>query len=117
MTIDSDVVLTERVFDNATVLLTKGSINSGNAKQFGEKLTGVFEAGCKYLIVDLAELEYMTSAGFRALLVAGKTAAKAKRKFALCGLNEDVQRLFELGGFLDLFPIHADSAAALEAEN
>ncbi len=114
MSTETEMVLTESVFENATVLLTKGTINSSNAKLFGEKLNRLIQEGCEHLVVDLSDVIFMTSAGFRALLVAGKTASKSDSKFSLCGLNEDVHRLFELGGFIDLFPIYNSSNDALQ---
>lgn len=109
----SDMLLTEDTLENATVLRTEGKIDSSNAKQFGEKMTTLIESGCKHLIVDLSKVSFMTSAGFRALLVAGKSAAKTHGAITLCGLNENIHRLFELGGFLDLFPIYDDTDTAL----
>ena len=109
----SEMVLVENPMGNATVLLAQGNINSSNAKTFSEKMVGLLTGDCEYLILDLSELIFMTSAGFRALLVTGKTADEMKRSFVLCGVNEKIQRLFELGGFDDLFTIYSNSDMAL----
>lgn len=117
MSSDSEMSLTEEAYGNAIVLTASGKINSVNAKEFGERMSRLIEAGCKHLVVDLSEVTFMTSAGFRALLIAGKTAAKTSSEYALCGLNENLHRLFELGGFIDLFPIYSDSETALKKHN
>ncbi len=105
--------LQELAFKRATVLQVKGNINSNNAPQFSVRMNSLIESGCPHLIVDLTSLSFMTSAGFRALLIAGRSATEAQCAFSLCGLNERVRQLFELGGFLDLFPIHANQQDAL----
>ena len=58
------------------------------------------------LVVDLKQIIYISSAGFRALLVAGKLADETKGTLALCGLSAELQRLFDLGAFTDLFTIY-----------
>ena len=59
------------------------------------------------LVVDLKQIIYISSAGFRALLVAGRLADETKGTLALCGLSAELQRLFDLGAFTDLFTIYA----------
>lgn len=115
MNTDSEMTLNERRDQNVTILEVIGSINSANARQFGDHMTSLIENGCKQLVVDLNKLEYMTSAGFRSLLIAGKSASRTKSEYVLCSLSNDVERLFELGGFLDLFPIFENSAEAIES--
>jgi anti-anti-sigma regulatory factor len=41
------------------------------------------------------------------LLLAGRLADDTNGKLALCGLTSEVQRLFDLGAFTDLFVIYA----------
>lgn len=106
--------LTESKHDLTTLLAAIGRIDSGNAKLFGGKMCDLIDSSCQHLVVDLSKVEFMTSAGFRSLLIAGKAASKANKKFALCGLSENLQRLFELGGFMDLFPIYPDCSSTLK---
>ena len=89
-----------------TIVEIKGRIDSNTAKSFGERLTGLIKAGRMRVVVDLKHLVYISSAGFRALLVAGQLAEESKGTLALCGLSSEVQRLFDLGAFTDLFVIY-----------
>lgn len=110
---DSEMILKESPVGSTMVLLAQGNINSSNAGVFSDKMTGLLNSGYEHLILDLSELLFMTSAGFRALLVTGKTADELKRTFVLCGVNDKIQQLFELGGFADLFTIYANQDTAL----
>jgi anti-sigma B factor antagonist len=105
-------IIEERV-NNVIVLEPQGSIDSSNAKAFGERLTTLMNEGERRLIVDFGRLTLITSAGFRALLIAGKCANQTGTNFALCNVEGKIRQLFDLGGFLDLFPIHADRASGV----
>jgi anti-anti-sigma regulatory factor len=59
---------------------------------------------------------YISSAGFRALLIANRAAAGQQGKLALCGVIGEVKRLFDIGGFTDEFvicPTQADGIGKL----
>jgi len=88
-----------------TVLSIKGRIDSTNAIDLGNKLRALYTAPGRRLLLDLQELEYISSAGFRTLLIALRRAADTGGRLALCSLTSRVRDLFEMGGFLDNFAI------------
>jgi anti-sigma B factor antagonist len=98
--------IAEQLAGEITVVEVKGRIDSNTAKTFGDRLTGLIKDGRMRLVVDLKQIIYISSAGFRALLLAGKLADESNGTLALCGLSTEVQRLFELGAFTDLFVIY-----------
>jgi anti-anti-sigma factor len=89
-----------------TIVEVTGRIDSNTAKDFGERLMSLIKAGRTRLVVDLKSIVYISSAGFRALLVAGRLAEETNGTLALCSLSGEVQRLFDLGAFTDLFVIY-----------
>jgi anti-sigma B factor antagonist len=90
-----------------TIVEIKGRIDSNTAKTFGERLTGLIAAGRTRLVLDLRNIIYISSAGFRALLVAERLAEETKGALVLCSMSAEVQRLFDLGSFTDLFAIYS----------
>ncbi len=62
-----------------TVVEVTGRIDSNTAKAFGERLTGLIKDGRARLVVDLKQIIYISSAGFRALLLADKLAGRRCR--------------------------------------
>jgi hypothetical protein len=46
-------------------------------------------------------------------LIAGQLAEESKGTPVLCSLSNEVQRLFELGAFTDLFPIYSSREEGL----
>ena len=95
------------------VLALSGRIDSTNADQLITRVNKLFEAGEKNLVVDFKEVLYLTSAAFRVLLVATDEAERAAARFALCSVMGQVRELFEMGGLLDAFTIHASREEAL----
>ena len=101
-----------------TIVVVDGRIDTSTAGPFEEKLTGLFKSGRNRVMVDCRNLAYITSAGFRALLRAGKLADKSEGKLALCNMTLEVRRVFELGEMIDLFaifPSREDGLAKLSA--
>ena len=98
--------IAEQQAGNITIVEVKGRIDSNSAKAFGERLTSLIKSGRARLVVDLKHIIYISSAGFRALLVAGQVADETKGTLAVCGLSAELQRLFDLGAFTDLFTIY-----------
>jgi anti-anti-sigma factor len=107
--------LHEEQVDEVTALSVKGRIDSTTAPAFGQRLESVVTAPAARLVVDFRELEYISSAGFRVLLVAAKRAEECGSRLVLCSLSGKVRQLFDLGGFLDLFTIAASRDDAMTA--
>ena len=56
------------------------------------------------LILDCAELEYVSSAGLRVILAAQKTMNK-QGKMIIKNVNETIMEVFEITGFVDILTI------------
>lgn len=103
----------EEIIDGVYVVRPAGKLDSANAHALSEQLTSRIAAGHDRLVADLSHLAYLSSAGFRALLVAAKQAQKAKGRFVLAGVEGKVRQLFELSGFLEMFAVYADRDSAI----
>lgn len=97
--------LREEKVSGVTVVDVKGRIDSVTAPTLGERLNASLEASKVRILLDFSRLEYISSAGFRILLLAAKRADETGSRLVLCGVSGKVRQLFDLGGFLDLFTI------------
>src|SRR3974377_2148178 len=97
--------LVEVVVDDVTVLEVHGRIDSTTAKQLSDRLRALVQASQNGLRLDLEHIAYISSAGFRVLLVANRAAAEKRTKLAICGVIGEVKRLFDLGDFTGRFLI------------
>ena len=105
--------IAEQQAGSVTIVEIKGWIDSNSAKAFGERLSTLIKAGRARLVVDFKNIIYISSAGFRALLVAGRLVEETNGTLVLCSLSSEVQRLFDLGAFTDLFVIYTSREEGL----
>lgn len=97
----------------ACVLALAGRIDTTSAPELLACLKKLMEAGEKRLVIDFKDVLYLTSAAFRVLLVATDEAEQHAARLVLCSVLGQVRELFELGGLLDAFTIHASRDEAL----
>jgi anti-sigma B factor antagonist len=103
----------EQVLGSVTILEPRGRIDSGTAKEFGECLSRVLAAGRPQLVIDLRNISYICSGGFRQLLIAKRSTQEKNGKLAVCGVTGEVKRLFAIGAFDELFPIYETREAGI----
>ncbi len=90
----------------AVVVTAEGRVDASNAPLFDAHCRQVMTAHNRTsLILDLESVEYMSSAGLRAILSLGKHAKSLGGTLVLCGLQGAVREIFDIAGFLGLFPI------------
>jgi len=99
----------------ATCVIPEGRLDFDAAPGFQETLERLLGASGKApaLIIDGTALEYVSSAGLRAVLLAARAAQRAGIPFALCGLQPAVREVFDLSGFSRIMAVHPDRATAL----
>lgn len=85
-----------------SVVELTGSINSGNAHEFEDALSGE-PSSEEGVIIDAGGLEYISSAGLRVLLAAKK---RCKGKiFRVVNVNDEVMNVFDVTGFSEIMDI------------
>ena len=100
--------------DVLVVRLT-GRLDSSAAPGAEQDFAGVLGDGAPHIAIDLSDLEYISSAGLRVLLIVAKKVQQAHGKIALCGLTPNVREIFAISGFDAIFSIQPDAAAAIAA--
>jgi len=101
--------------NGVTVVVISGRFDSTVAREIRERLLQLIGAGAKRMLLDLRDLEYISSAGFWSLLAVGKQVEARRGSLALYGIGDDVRRLFDLGGFTGLFKIYPTRELGLDA--
>jgi len=95
------------------VLEPRGRLDGRSTPAFEERLLGCIEAGERAVLLDCGNLDYISSAGLRAVLTASKRLSDLNGRFALCALNASVREIFRISCFDTIIAIHSDAAAAL----
>ena len=105
---------------SVTVLKIEGDIDAGTYKALQDKASEVIEAGASNILLDLGQVEYMGSAGFRAihaianmLNTEGEEGMYRSRHVKLLNPKGEVARVIKTLGFDSFLEIHDDRAAAI----
>jgi len=101
--------------DKALVITISGSVDSTNASELAEALKAQTDKGEIYLVADLSNMEYISSAGLRALLGSMKEARQKGGDLCLAAVQDDVNRVLKLSGFMSIFKILPDTNSAIDA--
>ena len=98
---------------NIPVVSVKGRIDAVTAPEFEKNLFALISAGEKNLVVNFAELEYISSAGLRSILATAKKLKAEEGKILFAGLQGPVEEVFKISGFYSIFSIFDSEANAL----
>lgn len=69
----------------------------------------------KKLLIDLADVSYIGSAGLRELFFAAKNLERNSGKLVCCNLQPEVKRIFEIAGFSIPYQIFESRDEALKS--
>lgn len=95
-----------------SVIRPQGSLNAANALEFERDLTAALrqdEYGA--MLVNLASVESMDSAGLMALVSALKVAQATNKRFSICACSPALRIIFELTQLDGVFEILPDETA------
>ncbi|MCS6984238.1 MAG: STAS domain-containing protein [Leptospiraceae bacterium] len=65
------------------------------------------------VVINLAEVEYMSSSGLRVLVAVMRILKANSRRLKLCQLNSPVRKIFEVVELMDMFDIYETEEEAL----
>jgi len=96
-----------------TVVALAGQLDSRAAPDFEKALLKLLGERKHEILLDLAGLEYVASAGLRVFVMIGKRLQAEGGRLALCSLSAGVMKVLEISGFVQLFPILPDRREAI----
>ena len=91
--------------EGTVVVSAEGQINSGNASAIESDLLSQLDKGEHRMVLDLALLSYISSAGLRVVLLLAKRLKQVNGKLVLCGLQSRVREVFDISGFLAILTV------------
>ncbi len=110
------MTITSSVAGAALFLRVAGRLDSLTSPDFAAQCEELIRANQQKVVLDVDGVEYVSSAGLRAILVLGKAVQNGGGVLALCGAKGTVKSVMELAGFRNLFPIYDSPQAALESQ-
>jgi anti-sigma B factor antagonist len=107
--------ITKDLMKRCEIIRVTGKVDSSTAPELEQTLLGEIEAGHKNLVVNLNGLEYISSAGLKALLAA---LIRTRRKLpagdvVISELPPQMRETFDLVGLTHLFAFYDNDVAAV----
>jgi len=111
--------ITTQEIKHVELITVKGRVDSVEAVRLAKALESASRRRKHKIVVDMSEVEYMSSAGFRALGDAQRNSQRHQRgEVVLARVPSSIYEALELVGFTEYFHIEDSVPAALAfAEN
>ena len=107
--------IVEEKLGTVLALALKGRLDAATSKGVEDRLLALIDSGEIHLVVDLEQLNYISSVGLRVLMLAAKRLRTANGAIVVCALQPTVQQVFEIAGFTKIFRIFPTRDAAVTA--
>ncbi|ABA59418.1 STAS domain-containing protein [Nitrosococcus oceani] len=104
---------TEKTNGAVVLYIKEKRLDAHNSGELKDRMLELGEGGKVYLIVDLEEVRFIDSSGLGALLSGHKNTTLRNGSFKLCGLQSQVQSMFELTRLHRVFDIYPSVQEAL----
>lgn len=103
----------DRKHDDVLVVKVVGRLDSNTYEAFEQKM---IEFGNeKKVIIDFSELDYISSAGLRIILMNAKKIKKNGGQLRLCNIKEFIKEIFDIAGFSRILNIDEDLEVSIAA--
>jgi anti-anti-sigma factor len=90
---------------NVVILIVSGRMDAVTAPEFEKECTSIIDEGNTLLCVEMAQVEYISSAGLRSVLLIGKKLKALGGGLAFYDLSGMVGEVFKMSGFSSIFPV------------
>ena len=104
--------------EGANVIVNvEGRLDGNNAMEFVAALERAVRPTDRGVIMDMADLGYISSRGLEAILVIAKSLQKQNTRLLGCSLSDPVRKVFTVSGFDKIVTICSSRADALQVIN
>ncbi len=105
----------EKFAESFLLLRAEGRINALRADNFYAQALMAIATSEHDVIMDSAEIVYISSAGLRAVLHLSRALQAEQRELHICSLKPHIEETFKIIGFHKLMPLHPDMESAVAA--
>jgi anti-sigma B factor antagonist len=108
-------IRTQQVNEHCTSVVLAGRLDARNAQTIKETLKQLIDGGIVYLVVDLAQVPFIDSAGLAALVSALKSTRRVGGNVLLSGIQPQARTVLSLTMLDQVFTIHPSVEAAVNS--
>lgn len=99
--------------EKACIISFAGKLDAISAPEYEKAVTQLITDGETRLVIDFAELSYVSSAGLRVILSTVKQLKSKGGEAMFANLQDVVRDVFEMTGFTSILAVHPSVDAAL----
>jgi stage II sporulation protein AA (anti-sigma F factor antagonist) len=92
-----------------------GRLDAVTSADFEKRMRELIDGGNAAVVVDFERLDYISSAGLRALLVIAKALKAKDGRLRFANVKGGVRAVFDMSGFASMFQLDDSVAAAVAA--
>ena len=100
-------------YKRCSVVTASGRVDSNTAPTFEGALKDVIEGGQRNVVLELTEVEFMSSAGLRAMVSSLKACKGGGGSLVVAAPSNRVVEVMQLAGLTSLFSVFDDVTAAV----
>lgn len=100
---------------NTTVVTITGRLDAVTAPEYEKNLNELIAAEENRFVVDFEQLDYISSAGLRALLTTAKRLKGKGGQIRFANVKGTVKEVFDISGFGSIFQMDDSVAASLSS--
>jgi len=109
-----DMDITNTPYKHCDLIKITGRVDSATSPKLGEVLDKIIEEGRFKIVLDMSELDFISSAGLRELITTQKVCKRYNRgEVILAQVPEKILYTLDLAGFTKLFRITNDVISAV----
>jgi len=101
------IQVTEETRSGWLVVSVRGRADADAADNLEGALRAAVDGHPK-VAADFSALDYISSAGIRAVLQAARAAQGRQSEFAICGMSASVKKVFDMSGLHHILRIHGE---------
>ncbi|MBP1692778.1 MAG: anti-sigma factor antagonist [Chloroflexi bacterium] len=106
--------ITTMHYKHCELIKPSGRVDSQTAPQLAEALDAITNAGHFKIVIDMSEVEFMSSAGLRVLINTQKNCKRFNRgEVILATVPQRIYEALDLAGFIPLFAFFDDVTTAV----
>ncbi len=111
-------VLTVTSRENAGITLVKmqGSLSATTAEQGNQEINKILDRGAKKIVINLADVDYISSGGIRVLILTCKQLTNVQGGMKIAAAKGMVKETLEASGFHLLTRVYGDSIQLCNTE-
>ncbi len=106
--------ITKTIINNDVIIIKPiKTLDNNNAHEMVNIITGIQESGYKTIVMDMTDLEFLSSAGVGSILGTIETSREAGGDIILCNVPESINHILDVLDLTDYLTIRENKEKAI----